>query len=227
MKSALIILIGWMITVASNCQTRLYIGLGSNSITYLDTKPAYLGIQNNSISTSGQFTSTGFGTYNRVDLNLEKRVFGSIYMVMGLSYFNAGYTHGNDNLYYYSRLKNTYISAPVLFRFNLYNSHVMYFDFGVAGNYLLKANLRERWYQDTAEGDITNHISRFSAGYVFQFTVVVNRFLITAYKYGKAPSTADDFSSEWDLPRNGSSFMLYVNRFSIRSTGLRISYRIR
>ena len=96
-------------TLTANSQTRIYFSLGSNQVTNFYTKPVFkLGLQNNSIVTSGEITNSKFGIYNRVELNVEKRAFGSIYFVSGLSWFNTGYEYGGD--FFNSHLKNSYLS---------------------------------------------------------------------------------------------------------------------
>ena len=207
-------------------QTRFYLSLGTNSTTDFNTKASlHLGLTNNSIVTSGGFYNGKMGVYNRVEFNLEKRMFGSLYLVSGLGWFNTGYVYSGDS--FYSRLNNSYLNVPVILRFNWFNYNYIYIDGGLMGNYLTSSHLKERWYTDADEGNITKHMSRFSANFIFQLSFVVNRFTISAYKHTTANGSAEDFSTSWGVPRNGSAFLLYVTNYSFKSGGVKISYRIK
>lgn len=214
------------IEYGSVAQTRIYFSVGSNQVTEYFTEPNFnLGFNNNSITIGGYYDNRTFGKYNTFDLQLEKRLFGSLYLVSGCSFFQSGYSWSGD--YFSSQLKNTYVGVPVLLRFNFYNANVYYFDGGFMGSYLLSANLVETYNQNRASGDISSYLSRFSSSYLVQFSVVINRFVLTMYSIIKVQGSSSDFSDHWGLPRNQSVFLIYWREFYFEAQGIKISYRLR
>lgn len=210
----------------SMAQTRIYFSVGSNQVTEYFTEPNFnLGFNNNAITVGGYYDSRSFGKYNTFDIQVQKRLFGSLYLVSGGSFFQSGYSWGGD--YFSSELKNTYIGIPFLLRFNFYNANVYYFDGGFIGNYLLKANLVETYGQNRATGDISQYLSRFSSSYLMQFNVVINRVVFSIYSIIKVSGTASDFSDNWELPRNQSVFLIYWREYYFKASGVKISYRLR
>jgi hypothetical protein len=227
MKQALgLAFISFLLFSKTAAQTRFYISVGTNSNVEYVTEPNFnLGFSNNAITTGGHFDDQSFGKYNMFDVHLEKRLFGSLYLVTGGSYFQTGYSWSGD--FFSSELKSSYAGIPLLLRFNLYNANVYYLDMGFLGTYLLKAKLTETYDQDRASGNIARHLTRFSPSYLFQFNVVINRVVLTAYSIIKVPGTADDFSSDWELSRNQSVFLIYWREYYFKAGGLKLSYRLR
>lgn len=214
------------IEYGSVAQTRIYFSAGSNQVTEYFTEPNFnLGFNNNSITVGGYYDNRTFGKYNTFDLQIEKRLFGSLYLVSGCSFFQSGYSWSGD--YFSSQLKNTYVGVPVLLRFNFYNANLYYFDGGFMGSYLLSANLVETYNQNRASGDISSYLSRFSSSYMVQFSVVINRFVLTMYSIIKVQGSSSDFSDQWELPRNQSVFLIYWREFYFEAQGIKISYRLR
>lgn len=207
-------------------QTRIYISAGSNQLTEYFTEPNFnLGFNKNTITVGGYYDNRSFGKYNTFDIQVQKRLFGSLYLVSGGSYFESGYSWSGD--YFSSDLKSSYAGIPLLLRFNLYNANVYYLDGGIMGSYLLKADLVETYDQNRASGDIAPFLSRFSSSYIFQFNIVINRVVLSMYSIIKLPGAASDFSDKWDLPRNQSVFLIYWREYYFKASGVRISYRLR
>lgn len=231
MKQAIILaFISLLLVSRTPAQTRFYISVGTNSNVEYITEPNFnLGFTNKTITTGGHFDEQSFGKYKMFDVHLEKRLFGSLYIVTGGSYFQAGYTWSGyvDGNYFSSKMRSAYAGVPLLLRFNLYNANVYYIDMGFLGTYLLKANLSEIYHQDRASGDITSSLTRFSPSYLFQFNIVVNRFVVTAYSVIKVPGTSDDFSDDWELSRSQSVFLIYWREYYLKAGGLKLSYRLR
>ena len=214
-----------LITHAS-AQTRYYVSLGTNSSVDYFTEPNFnLGFNNNSITVGGQYDDRSFGKYNMFDVHLEKRLFGSLYFVTGASYFQAGYSWSGSN--FSSELKSSYAAIPILLRINLYNAHLYYIDLGMMETYLVNAKLTETYDQSRASGNIAPYLTRFSPSYLFQFNIVINRFVVTAYGIIKVPGTAKDFSDKWGLSRDESVFLIYWREYYLKAGGLKLSYRIR
>jgi hypothetical protein len=207
-------------------QTRYYMSVGTISAVEYVTEPNFnLGFSNNAITVGGHFETQSFGKYKTIDLHLEKRLFGSFYFVTGGSYFQTGYSWGGD--YFSSEMKSSHAGVPLLLRLNLYNANLYYFDVGIVGTYLLDAKLTETYNQDRASGNIAPHLTRFSPSYMFQFNIVINRFIVTMYSIIKVPGTAEDFSNDWALPRNESVFLIYWREYYYKAGGLKLSYRLR
>lgn len=214
------------IDISLIAQTRIYLSAGSNQVTEYFTEPIFnLGFNNNAITVGGYYDSRSFGKYNTFDLQLEKRLFGSLYLASGCSFFQSGYSWSGD--YFSSELKNAYLGIPFLIRFNFYNANLYYFDGGFMGSYLLNAYLAETYNQNLASGDISSYLSRFSSSYLAQFSVVINRVVLTMYSIIKVPGSASDFSDQWGLPRNQSVFLIYWREFYFKAGGIKISYRLR
>jgi hypothetical protein len=209
-------------------QTRLFISAGTNSKTEFSAGPNLnLGLANNSISLGSYGEDGKFGRYFCADLMMEKRLYGPYYWLTGIKMNQTGYQYQSKDTVFASTLKNTYISVPLLVRVNLYNANVMYLDFGLMENYLVKADLKERAYDIEDRQNITRHLSRFSTSFYFELMIAYRRFGISAYSQLKSFGTSSDFSGSWGLDYDQSFFLLYYKNFYFKNAGIKLTYRLR
>lgn len=232
--TTLLCLLVSLVNVKLSAQTRLYFSLASNTTTEFTAGPNLgLGLNNNSFSVGSFEEEKTFGKYLRADLNFEKRLYGTLYWVSGLSFHQTGYKYrfqGNTT-FFTSDLKSSFLSVPLLLRFNYQNKHMAYLDIGLAVNYLVNADLRESVNQTAAyaaaHDNIASHLSRFSTSFYWQVSLVINRFVVAVYAAEKASGSSKDFSREWGLERDQSYYLLYFRDYHFKSQGVKISYRIK
>jgi hypothetical protein len=207
-------------------QTRLYVSAGSNWDTYFSGGPnLHLGLTNNSVFIGGDSQDKKFGRYLRLDLTLEKRLYGPYYLLSGIKINQTGYQYAQS--VYTSTLKNTYFSIPLLVRINLYNFNSFYLDFGFMQNYLVKADLKESFLDIKDHQNIAPHLSRFSTSLYFEVTYTIKRFGLGLFSQTRSFGSSSDFSGNWGLDYDRSVFLLYYRSFYFKSTGVKLTYRIR
>ena len=210
----------------SAAQTRMYLSVGTNVNTEFIAEPNLnLGLTNNSFSTGSYTTDYSWGKFPRVDLTIEKRFFGPYYWLTGIKLNQSGYDYAES--VYISNLRNTYLSVPLLLRVNLYNANSIYIDLGIMENYLLYANLKESFLQQTEQQNIAPHLSRFSTSFYFELGFAFRRWGFAYFSQLKSFGSSSDFSNEWGLNQNRSLFLLYYQNFHFQSNGLKITCRIR
>jgi hypothetical protein len=207
-------------------QTRVFISAGLNWDTKFTGGPNLnFGLANNSISTGSYTEDRSLGRYLSLDLTTERRLYGPYYWLSGIKINQTGYQYAQS--VYTSTLKNTYVSIPLLIRINLGNANTMYFDLGIMENYLVKADLKESFFDISDRQNIARHLSRFSTSFYFEFTLAYRRFGISMFSQSKTFGSSSDFSGDWGLDRNRSLFLLYYRNFYFNNTGIKLIYRLR
>src|SRR5579859_171685 len=114
--------------VTAEAQTRYFVSLGGTT-------------------SFGGNTSTFFAKVPiswSLDLEIDKKVFGSLYVVTGLSSFGIGYT-ASKSLFTPSSSEYSarYVCVPLMARLNVGNRNFFCLDFGLNTMYLVQANLHE------------------------------------------------------------------------------------
>jgi hypothetical protein len=225
---ALSCLIIYLLCFDIKAQTRLFISAGTNNDTQFSSGPNLnLGLANNSISLGSYGEDKKFGRYFCVDLTMEKRLYGPYYWLTGIKINQTGYQYRSKDSVYTSKLRNTYISLPLLVRVNLYNANTMYLDFGLMENYLVKADLKESFLDIEDRQNIARHLSRFSTSFYFELTIAYKRFGLSVYSQSKSFGSSTNFSDSWGLDYNRSLFLLYYQNFYFKNTGIKLTYRLR
>jgi hypothetical protein len=210
----------------TKAQTRIFFSAGSNSSTQFSGGPNLnLGLANNSVFVGSDSDDRSFGKYLCLDLTTERRLYGPYYWLSGIKMNQTGYQYAQS--VYTSVLKNTYISLPLLVRINVSNANIMYFDFGLMQNYLVKADLKESFLDISDRQNIASHLSRFSTSFYFEFMFAYRRFGISMFSQSKTFGTSGDFSSHWGLNHDRSLFLLYYRNFYFSNTGIKLTYRLR
>ena len=217
MKKGLIILIFLAGSQKTIGQTRIYVASGLTT------------------SSGGDWNTTLAKTSTPlyVDLELEKKMLGSVSIVGGLSTFGVGYNSDDTGFGSQSSYRATFISVPLLFRWNVRNKNILFFDFGLSPYYLLKAHLQESIYKFNirrdAEGDITEYSKRFFTSLKFQQTVAFNRltfalFVIAPFK-GQSP--IKDLVDHWDFNQQQSAYLISGGYKDFVVMGLKAGVRIK
>ena len=167
------------------------------------------------------------------DLEYSKRLMGPFSFVTGLSYYNAGYNVASQSFGSASKLKMSYLSAPLMIRWNLGNKNLLFIDVGLQPSYLLNAYLKESIDQFGAkrecEGNITQYSNRFYYAWKFQMLVPINRFIIGFYYSGLIghQSSMRNLEGHWGLNAQQSTYLLSDGYSDFNIIGLKAGMRIR
>lgn len=171
--------------------------------------------------------------YLSVDLEIQQRIIGSFNMVGGVSLFKAGYDATDNSFSSNSKFDATYISVPLLVRWNVGNLNYLYIDLGPMPYYLAQAHLEEsvnRFNQPySVEGDITQYSHRFYYAFKFQFIIVINRIYIGMYtiKPPKGQPTINGLERHWGLNEQESTYLLSNGLSDYTILGLKLGVRIK
>ena len=117
----------------------------------------FAGIQYNAFSQSKVYISAGLvGTtggpdqlfrdyenmfgYKHISVDWEERIVGSFYLLTGLSYYDIGYKSESRSRGSAIEFKGSYLSVPILARWNVKNLNIFYLDLGLSPSYLVYAS---------------------------------------------------------------------------------------
>ena len=170
------------------------------------------------------------------EIELDKKVLGSLYVVTGLSSYGAGYSatssfFGPANSDYRAR----FLAIPIMARWNAGNRNFFYLDFGFSTFYLVSAHLKEsidkfqNGNMTEFEGNVAPYLTRISEYFKFQETVVFNRFSISVffvYKF-KGQSVIKNLGEHWGLSEQQSTFLSSGGYSDFNIGGIKIGIRIR
>jgi hypothetical protein len=205
------------LAVVAHSQSRIYVSggittsLGGNISTVFSDSP-------------GQFYA---------DVEWQKKMAGSISFVTGVSMFNTAYSNEDTGFGSQSTYKGTYVAVPLLIRWNFGNKNSMYLDFGLQPQYLAKAHLQESLVKfgtiRNAEGDITAYSNRLYLASKFQFSVAINRlllsmFITTAFSGQQSVKGLED---HWALNQQQSTYLLSNGYSDYYVFGLKAGVRIK
>lgn len=168
------------------------------------------------------------------DLELDKKVFGSLYVVTGLSSYGIGYAASKD-VFTPSRSEYSarYICVPLMARWNVSNRNFIYLDLGLNTMYLAQAHLHES--QDKFgttrdyDGNIAPYMNRFYQSIKFQETFAFNRFSISLFIIAqfKGQQAIHDLADHWGLNAQQSTFLNSNGYSDFFIVGFKVGCRIR
>ncbi|MEQ1584872.1 MAG: hypothetical protein ABL895_03270 [Cyclobacteriaceae bacterium] len=217
MKRGLIIIVCFLLMQKANGQTRMYVAAGLTT--------SYGGGYNAlfaKIKTPGYF-----------DIELEKKILGSVSIVGGVSTFGVGYSSEDTGFGSQSSYQARFVSVPVLFRWNIRNKNFFFLDFGLSPYYLVNAHLQESIYKfgikRDVEGDITGYSKRFFTSFKFQQTFAVNRLIISLFVIVpfKGQSSIKDLPDHWGLNQQQSTYLIEGGYKDFVVMGLKTGLRIK
>ncbi len=170
------------------------------------------------------------------DVEIDRKVFGSLHLVSGLSSYGVGYSStknifGAANSDYQAR----FFAVPIMARWNMGNRNFYYIDFGIFASYLVQAKLTESLDKfgngniSVYSGDIAPHLNRFFQVAKFQQTFTFNRFMFSVFFLFefKGQHTLKDLSGHWGLNAQQSTFINSNGYSDFYAYGLKIGCRIR
>ena len=180
--------------------------------------------------------TTLFASHNpewTADLEWERKITGSIYLLAGVSTFGVSYKSEGDAFGAASAYNSRYLAVPVLIRWNMGNKNFLYFDFGLQPYYLVKANLKEHYFKfgddKIAEGDITAYSNRLFAGAKFQETIAFNRVILSIFIIFpfKGQTQIKNLADHWALNQQQSPYLQSNGYANYAVFGAKIGMRIR
>jgi hypothetical protein len=201
----------------TNAQSRIYV---SGGIT----------------TTTGGSTGTTFASGSSlpcIDLEWEQKIVGSMSLLTGVSWLGAGYSNHNTAFGNKSVYSASYVGIPVLARWNQFNRHNFYLDFGILTSFLAKAHLQESGTRygvpQTAEGDITSYCNRLMIGAKIQETVAFNRISLSFFFVipFKGQSTVKDLQNHWPFNQQQSTYLLSNGYSDFALFGFKLGVRIK
>jgi len=204
--------------VQLNGQSRVFLtvggtySLGGNFTTVLASTPAYLS----------------------ADLEVDKKVFGSLHLLTGITTFGVGYSSANES---FGSLNSTfnarYVGIPLMARWNAGNRNSIYVDMGFVTYYLAYAHLTEsiskfgtiREY----DGNIAPYSNRLYEGFKIQFTFAFNRFIVSEYFMFqfKGQETISNLADHWGLNAQQSTYLISNGYSDFFLGGFKIGCRIK
>jgi hypothetical protein len=168
------------------------------------------------------------------DLELDKKVFGSLYVVSGLSSYGVGYTASKGFFTpSSSEYSARYICIPLMARWNIGNRNFIYIDFGLNTMYLAQAHLHESLdkFGVTREydGNIAPYMNRFYQSIKFQETFAFNRFSIGIFMVAqfKGQQAIHNLADYWGLNAQQSTFLNSSGYSDFFIGGFKLGCRIR
>lgn len=169
-----------------------------------------------------------------LDVEVDRKAFGSFYLVSGLSSYGVGYSSTSN---FFGPADSDYsarfLAVPILARWNIGNRNTWYIDFGLVVSYLADAKLKETAYKfgnaQTYSGDITPYLNRFYQVLKFQETFAFNRFTISIFFLLelKGQSTINNLADHWGLNAQQSTFINSSGYSDFSLLGLKAGCRIR
>lgn len=218
------------LVVGSACaQTRIFLSAGGSFFTSYQPNEYYYPKFGNSVSsTDGSYFTKGL-KYFTFDVEVEKRI-NKFAFVSGLRFFNSGYSNYFDTNF--SKLSCNHIGIPLLFRLNIEN--YIFLDVGPIGVYTTRAILEETalrgsTFQVSDRKDIASSLP-FRVGFNIQYSIVVNRYFISAYFIVMKNEVSENFAGNWNLGgkyRNNSLFLRDFNpQYRYELFGVKIGMRI-
>lgn len=168
------------------------------------------------------------------DLEIDKKVFGSLYVVTGLSSYGIGYKASKDVFTpSSSEYSARYVCIPLMARWNVGNRNFLYIDFGLNTMYLAQAHLHEA--QDkfgttrSYDGNVAPYMNRFYQSIKFQETFAINRFTFSLFIVAqfKGQQSINNLADHWGLNAQQSTFLNSNGYSDSFIGGLKVGCRIR
>jgi len=212
-------------------QLRVFVSAGGSLNTnYEPNTFFYPGVGNANWNTDGSYITKGL-KYWTFDVEIEEKI-SKLFLVSGVHLFKSGYSNyfGTN----YSSFDCTHLGIPLLARINLFN--YTYLDVGPIGIMNLNATLEETAlkgsaYEVSDKNNIAPYLSPFKLGLQLQYSLVINRFFITAYMTKMLMSVDSDLENNWNLGgryHNNSLFLREMSpNYKVFLLGLKLGIRIK
>jgi hypothetical protein len=218
--SLLIVILLFAISSKLNAQSRVFASFGGTT------------------SLGGNFTTftAKVPTSWSAEVELDKKVLGSLYVVTGLSTFGLGYSVTQSLLVpSNSNYTARYLALPIMARWNVGNRNFCYVDLGINTMYLAQAHLSESIDKfnngnlESFDGNIAPYLNRFYQSFKFQETLALNRFSFSIFFIAqfKGQGTIHNLSDHWGLNPQQSTFLNSNGYSDFYLAGIKLSCRIR
>lgn len=221
-----------LFSLSSFAQTRIFISGGASLNTNYEPSTFYSqGIGNALWKNDGSYITKGLSRYWTFDVEVERK-FSKLYFVSGAHLFKSGYSNNMGTNF--STLDCTHLGIPLLVRLNMLNYG--YLDIGVLGVINLNATLEETAlkgssFQKYDKQNIAPYLSPFKIGMQLQYSIVINRYLITGYFTKVVVSVDEALNSNWNLGGNYKNNSLFLrdmgSSYRIFLMGLKLGMRIK
>ena len=216
----------------SFAQTRVFISAGGSFNTDYQPNTFFSsGIGNAVWATDGSYTTKGLNKYWTFDVEVERKI-GKLFFVSGAHLFKSGYSNYRGTNF--STLDCTHLGIPLLVRINMLN--YCYLDIGPIGILNLNATLEETALKGSAlevhdKNNIAPYLSPFKMGLQLQYSLVINRYFITAYMTKMIVSVDPSLENNWNLGgryHNNSLFLSQMgSNYRVFLLGLKLGMRIK
>lgn len=220
------------VCLQSFAQTRVFISAGGSFNTDYQPNTFFDPAFGNAIyATDGSYTTKGLNKYWTFDVALEKKI-GKLFFVSGAHVFKSGYSNYFDTNI--SSFDCTHLGIPLLVRINVLN--YMYLDMGAIGIVNLNANLEETALKGSNfevydKKNITYYLSPFKMGLQLQYSLVINRYFITAYMTKMIVSVDPSLEDNWNLGGRYHNNSLFLRDFGatykVFFLGIKLGVRIK
>jgi hypothetical protein len=221
-----------LVSLQGLAQTRVFVSAGGSFIADYEPNTFFFpGIGNSVFQTDGSYDTKGLGKYWTLDIEVERKV-AKYFFVSGLHLFNSGYSNSRDTNF--SSLQCSHLGVPLMLRINMLN--YCYADVGLIGIFNLNATLEETALKGSArqkydKQNIAPYLSPFKAGLQLQYSIVINRYFITAYFTKLRVDVEKGLNEKWGLGGSyrGNSLFLSDMGTSYRfyMMGLKLGVRIK
>lgn len=119
------------------------------------------------------------GLSGGLELTFENRIVGTLYSLVGIGALQLNATESEQSSYA-SSVNQTFLTAPLLIRFNSANLNSDYFDFGVVPTYIVSTKLTETYFPTTTPKEVSANVAKdisrlgfsFRLGYTHAFGVL-------------------------------------------------------
>jgi len=213
----------------SGAQTRVFVfGGGSLLTTYEQHEHFYPKFGNSIYHTDGDYATKKF-RHLAFDIEIEHRV-QKLFLVTGVRFFQSGYKNSYETNF--SKLTCSHIGIPLNIRLNINNFLML--DLGPMLVYTPTASLNETAlkgssFQVNANDNIAHYLPP-RLGLNLQYSLVFNRYCLTAYFYLFNAQVTEAFATDWPLGgrlHNNSLFLRdFYPHFQVSEIGLKAGVRI-
>lgn len=165
-------------------------------------------------------------------IEYERRLAGAFNFITGLSASSLSYHQIPDQVVNRSSFRATFISLPLLARWNAGNKNVWMADAGLISLFLANAFLDESTVKFgnpvNVRGDITGYSQRLLFAYRFRLSFLINRFSAGLFLTLplKGQSTIKDLQSTWGLNSQQSPYIGSNGFSNFYYMGINVGVRI-
>ena len=230
------ILLALFCQLSAESQTKVYFSAGKSVSTILSINNFYIfGQGARVIRTKNDYDTQGISEFWTGELWVETRLNKVLNGVTGVSIFRTGYDNAQINNDpsigdFFSKLDITYLGIPLLWRANIVNA--VNLDMGFMAFVPISAVLNEtrnkgNEFEQHHKGTITSSLSSLGIGGYLGFTILINRFTVTASWQNGTAKVDKALLDSWPIG-NGSMFLvdMYPN-FYFEMIYLKLGIRLK